>query len=80
MNEPSVPEIVSRIVPFAWLIRTTATPGSTAPCASTTRPRSSDVPCWAAAAVADSNSTMSQPAIRNFITDLQGTEQSKQQQ
>ena len=46
-NEPSAPLTTSRNWPVASFFATTVTPGSTALCASTMRPRSSPVPCCA---------------------------------
>ncbi len=50
MNAPSSPDWVSRTMPVSWLRTVTVTPGIAAPCASTTRPRTSVVPCWRALA------------------------------
>src|SRR5687767_6357654 len=46
-NEPSSLLTVSRNNPLSWCRTTMATPGSTPPCESMTRPRRSAVPCWA---------------------------------
>ena len=50
MKAPLSPDSVSRNIPVFWFFTVTVTPGNEAPVESSTRPRTSDVPCCAAAA------------------------------
>src|SRR5262245_60928600 len=62
-NDPSGPLTISRKMPLASLRATTETPGSTAFCASTTRPRSSPVPCCAETGRAGRSATTTMATI-----------------
>ena len=61
MKAPSSPDSVSRNIPVSWFLTVTVTPGSEAPVASSTRPRTSDVPCCAPAAPTISSHANIQP-------------------
>jgi hypothetical protein len=61
MKAPLSPDDVSRTIPVSWLRTVTVTPGIADPCASTTRPRTSDVPCCAAAMPTISSQAHIQP-------------------
>src|SRR5688572_828320 len=67
-------------MPVSWLRTVTAAPGSTAPCGSTTRPRTSVVPCCATAAVAISRNTNACANIRLVITLPPSHEQTNRKQ